>query len=216
MSAFTIFSTPRSGSTLLMRIIESFKYRCGGECKDLFYKLKDLHDLRKHPILQFEDHEGMFPAHRNYSNVDEWNFVSDMIYKKWLGVTDQISWGCKNVHLGTECSEKFQDLVTWIDSTFNDMCFIFLTRNTKDIISSMEEHLDWWIPSYVRYEADLEETLRSQKSAFMEAYEKVSKNSIFLNYNDLLNYDILQEKLKFAKIYIDRDHYNQQITLKLK
>lgn len=221
---FFIFATPRSRSTLLMRMLDkSSGVRCGGEMKNLLWDLKKIHGRRSEhfgrtpesfrPLSELEA-EKSFPSHLCHSSAEGWDSGIINLLKRWNGAWGERFWGMKDVHVGKRGLECAFPLWTWLLETMPTAKLIFLTRDFSETLASMASLESFFIPSYGSCSADLEKRLMRQREAFQAFGDFYQDSCIRLDSEDVLDYELLSAKL--GGIPLSREAHHEALSLKLR
>jgi hypothetical protein len=177
-SLLFIFSSPRSGSTLLISILDARdEIRMNGERRDFLWNLHDLHgnreELMRNSPKAFDDwqqqrEDGHCPSHINHSTDESWNGMVRSVLKAWINPPEDAKWwGMKDVHIGKACVQYAFALFSWIMEVMPDARMIFLTRDIDSIETSMGYHPEWWV-SYGKCPGAWRRNAAKQHSAFEE------------------------------------------------
>lgn len=226
-----IIAQGRSGSTLLLKLLNSINgYNICGENHGAISQLSAFYDsiLRTEKLipkaqgksLEYSELFDRPPRKDNYSgfewyNVYQLDFVEEKLRELIFGMFNPIEryrvWGFKEIRfgLGTIYNhfninyEKFSSELNLLKRLFPQAKFIFLTRDTKDLIKSA-----WWANN----PEQSKKTLEKQKYLFKE-YENSNLSFCYhVYYYDIINntknlqgmYNFLGEDFQIA-------HYNQAI-----
>lgn len=223
---FLIFSTPRSRSTLLMRILDSTPgVRCGGEKRDLLWSLKKLHAQRDELYAQtpaaFDTIEaqlsaGHFPSHLNHSTSASWGWAMRDLLRGWINPpVDASAWGMKDVHVAKNGHTFGFELWSWLQNTIPDLKIIFIMRPPSEVLSSMQKQGNWWIPSYRKCWTECAAGIALQQEAF-ESYHVLNPSStVLLQSADILDHHALSEALSPLGIPVDPIAHATQLAIKL-
>ena len=225
---FVIFGTPRSGSTLLIRMLNKMDgIACNGERRDFLWCLKGLYDhrsaLESRSPHSFEDLDTVverneFPSHHNKSTKDGWSIACENTLRAWCGGEGESgskAWGMKEVHVGKIGGQYLFQICDWLQGMVSGIKFIFLTRELEATLISMMKNPKWWIPAYASCAAGCERAIKTQKSAMSDYAALYPSSCIELDYKDLLNFETLQKKLKEVNIELSEEAWKQTINVKI-
>ena len=225
---FVIFSTPRSGSTLLMRMLNGMEgVVCNGERRDFLWSLKGLYDhraaLEAKSAHSFEDLDavvarGEFPSHHNGSTAEGWARACEDALRAWCGGFGEAgakAWGMKEVHVGKIGGQYLFQVCDWLQGMIPGVRFIFLTREIEAALLSMLGNAKWWIPSYAPCAAGCERALRTQTAAMRDYAALYPSACVELGYADLLEYGKVREKLEGVGILLDEGAWDKAVSVKI-
>lgn len=222
-----IFATPRSGSTLLIRLLNRIDgWSIAGEKLGLLRAVKATHDLRSalearsphafNSLFQ-QEHDGHFPSHHAPSSKAEWDAAARDMLMAWANGGSSRYWGMKEVHLAKHGFKYGISVWTWLMEIMPDVKFILLSRNVDDTEVSMGRNLKWWVPSYGSCIGACRRQVRQQTEAFDEFATLYPNNTLRLQYEQLLDYKTFNGLLeKFVGESIDKDRFDTVLKLKLR
>jgi hypothetical protein len=225
---FVIFSTPRSGSTLLMRMLNGMEgVVCNGERRDFLWSLKGLYDHRAALAAKsghsFEDLDavvarGEFPSHHNGSTEEGWAQACEDVLRAWCGGMGEAgakAWGMKEVHVGKAGGQYLFQVCDWLQGMIPGVRFIFLTRPIEQAVISMMGNAKWWIPSYAPCAAGCERALRTQSAAMRDYAALYPSACVEVGYGDLLEFDLVAAKLEAVGIELGREEWIEAVAVKI-
>jgi hypothetical protein len=221
-----IIAQGRSGSTLLLKLLNSINsYNICGENHGAISQLSAFYDsiLRTDKLipkaggknLEYSELFDRPPRKDSYSgfewyNVYQLNFIEDKLRELVFGMFNHSCenrvWGFKEIRfgLGTIYNnfninyDKFSSELNFLKQLFPQAKFVFLTRNTDDLVKSA-----WWAdnPEQSR------KTLEKQKYLFQEYENNNSDFCYRVYYHDLIN-----KTHRLEKMY---DFLGEEFDLKL-
>jgi Sulfotransferase family len=148
-----LISLPRSGSSLLMRILDRGKDTVfGGETRDLLLRVHAMHAFREEfklrcPIsitpLKETKEKKLFQAFLLRGESEAWDESIRGVLKAWAGCQPTTRfWGWKEVHIG-RYDEGIRAL-EWLMQLLPSIKFIYLQRDQNEVLRSMNERPKWW------------------------------------------------------------------------
>lgn len=225
---FVIFSTPRSGSTLLMRMLNGLDgVACNGERRDFLWSLKGLYEhragLEAKSAHSFEELDavvarGEFPSHHNGSTAEGWAAACEATLRAWCGGEGERgakAWGMKEVHIGKAGGQYLFQICDWLQGMIPGVRFIFLTRELEKALVSVLGNAKWWIPSYASCAAGCERALKTQQAAMRDYAALYPSACVELGYEDLLDFMKVREKLGMVGICIDEAAWEKAVAVKI-
>lgn len=149
MTPFFIISTPRSRSTLLMRMLDATAgVRCSGESTGLLAMLRKL-DAEPERVWHRHGSKETFPMHRQHVDTAAWREAVRAMLPAWVNPrSDDTHYGVRSSFLGREGWEKAVDEWSWLLETWPEAKIIFLGREQGEVEISMMMTSDLWRPAY--------------------------------------------------------------------
>lgn len=205
-----VFSSPRSGSTLAMRLL-NVPGECafGGESPELLWHLRGIHTAHKKartafprchlPLSELEGPSDFGAlANRVAGGSDQIHEGVRAIIKGWAGATSEPVFGWKEITIGSKGGGR--PLYDWLTKEVGAK-ILFLTRKTPQAAESILEmgscftHLGRDLPSIRR-------SLFTQHEDFKKAPNLPSLVR-HITYPDLLDRDTWADTLQWANIPLD-------------
>ena len=189
-----VFSAPRSGSTLLMRILAGVPgVKFGGEAADFWWRLKGMEAFREDWLREFPGAEedpavvaarGGFPGHYWPGAAEGWRRAVRDLAKARVGASPGcVAWGWKETGIGKLGGGE--ELFRWIHTVFPEAHLVFLLRDVEKVLVSMAGRLSWFIPQFAGCMGEAERLVKVQQASFAAyAAEEPGRTS-------LLDYDTL-------------------------
>ncbi len=217
-------SLPRSGSTLLMRLLNRVPgCKFGGETQRLFAAVKTLHEFRTHfcklrPIsgrsLEETKADKRFQPFLLHGSEEQWDAASRGVLEAWAGVDEDTRfWGWKEVHIcrypaGTE-------ILAWVARVLPDAQFIWLRRNPEDVHRSMAARPGWWTPTH-GHPHNYWRVLRNQEEGLRKFQESLPDRVWLLDYEDLTSEDFCQRLYERLGMELSESAWQEEIKLRLR
>ena len=202
-----LFSLPRSGSTLLQRILASHSKICTRS--EPWLLLPYFYTLKKSGIYTEYSHKICFNAIQDF--IAQLPKQSTDYYQELAKFATSLYRKCMKSYeiYFLEKTPRYYLIIPQIARAFPDSKFIFLFRNPLQILSSM---IETWSDKRLRLEEVYLDLFEGPK-LLAEGYEFIKDKSISLNYEELLAdpnkkiKDILTYlDLKYEKSIIDNFH----------
>jgi len=206
-----VFAMPRSGSTFLLRLLNScttatgLPVRINGEQRMLF----ELHSLFKAHCALPNVTRPTDVAFGNFTPFLQNNHLSSISYgilqfiKSLTGSGSGEVYGFKQVDYGFAHGDNYRTLVEFLDNNLG-FRFIFLTRDTGDVINSMRKRKNWWNEDRMT-----QKTLNRQAEQFNKAHT-TTRHSLSIEYNELLQYDTFTKAIEPYGLVITEETYNYE------
>lgn len=213
------FAMPRSGSTLLIRLLNRCKdsngkiIRYNGEC-DVLHHITAMH--RKfvhqdiHGVVSREEltEDKKFLSHYHHLSTEHiLGFISQIMHV-YCGASS--TWGWKNVNYGHDKSQFIEMLATTI-AMYPDVRFVFLTRDYSDCLQSVIQ-CGYWEELGVE---EIAKRLSAQEQNYHAALQLWKSRSCLINYSHLLSYNDFSQKLSSLGFEIEQEDYNSIIKRKM-
>ena len=209
-----LISTPRSGSTLLQRIINtSDQVRLSGESDGFISNLaKTWSKINKHVASNglnntwdiVTSDTKKFPAWWQAPGLEQQCAILKDFIQSFYQNRAGLRWGFKEVRLCKNAEDGVLEL-DFLKSLFPNADFIFLTRPIQQIQKSMIKRPDWWTTEEICSVSTQNPTITS----FGEKY------SSFLNFTDLSDFAKLRDFLNNKGVKISEGAYDKAIKLNL-
>jgi len=225
-SPLFVFSSPRSGSTLLVSILDGHgDITMNGERRDFLWSLRNLWDhrgaLQKNSPRAFlpideQVQQGNFPSHVNHSTEESWAEGVRALLRGWVnpGEGDRW-WGMKDVHVAKLGMGMGVEMWSWLQTVMPDARIVFLTRDTGAVERSMERTLAWWVPSYGNCIGNCMRKVKVQQNAFREYHALNPSTTALVDYEDLTDFARLQASLGTIGVKLDPEVHAERIAVRL-
>lgn len=213
------FAMPRSGSTLLMRLLnrcidsEGKTVKYNGECDVLhhitaMYRKFDHQDINGVVSRDELEEDTVFLSHYHHLNTATIKaFIAEIMHVYCGGGS---TWGWKNVNYGNDKKEFVKLLETTI-KMYPEVRFIFLTRNYSDCLQSMlrcgywEEYTD----------NEIAKKLSNQEAHFKAAIHLFTRRSLHIDYKQLLSYSHFKRVISELDLSIEEKQHDAIVKQKV-
>lgn len=216
-----IFALPRSGSTLLMRLLNRCFDEKGrpvvirGENRCIVQPLKRILEtfdyverMGQNASLEALENTGRFPSVWNVlPNRNSLRSWAQTALSLFLNVRTSGPFGFKETNIGTGTLEDLESTIAFCRELFPDVVIWHHLRARADVIASMEKCPPHWYgpPEKIRLR-----TSRQMKNLQSANHDAESW------YSDLMTYDDFSAKIAGPGMTIEREKYDEVMTLKLK
>jgi len=219
-----VVSAPRSGSTLLQRILMSsprisFSGETYGLLDDLYKTYCKSCEFKKKrkilpPDLDKRIELSKHPAWINMTDDGEWKRSFYYLLRGWSGYNPKIHdfWGWKEVRLVKDGDTGVLD---WLTSISDDLTIVILKRDFGDVLKSMLAKGDSWYGDYGKNDAKLESALRKQYNALSRFSENSFKNTYTIHYEDILRDDFHEYIFETVGIPVSHEAWKKEIKRKI-
>lgn len=217
-----VFSAPRSGSTLVMRILNQTPgVGFSGETRGFFWKLQKMHAERDNLLQQFPGADdpldrqlgqGAFPAWLQNSTEAGWTDAIRGLARAWAGGGER-AWGWKEVTEGRH-GHGFE-LYQWIHRIMPDALLVFLLRPVEEIMPSMMGRRGDFIPIFADCPAGCERKVREQHRSFREYAEENPEGCRMLDYREVLE-DFPGWSREHLGLEIPEEVWRKQLEIRVK
>jgi len=203
-SPIFLFSLPRSGSTLLQRILMAHKDIAS--VAEPWLLLPFLYTRKKEGVLAEYSHTGVYTALSDFiSNLPN----KELDFNEELGkfVTSLYEKFChNNEKYFLDKTPRYFYIIPEIENLFTDAKFIFLFRNPIQILSSIMQS---WDNNSFKHLYGLSNDLRNGPELLASGYKSIKNKSIALNYEDLVS----NPKSELMRIcdYLEIDFYPEML-----
>lgn len=191
------FATPRSGSTLLLRLLNrstntltGAQVRYNGELDVLSSWTNIVNQLlavdqNGEMSVNALNEDTSFLSHYHYEKVDTMIKHMAEFHRLWCGGVDD--WGWKLVNYGVFDYNSFSDNANALIKMYPGAQFITLTRSYNDTLASIKS-TDWWDEGFSN--EDLERRLFNQHANYKKLRQAFGGGRCHqLTYTDILDYD---------------------------
>lgn len=215
MSPVITFALPRSGSTLLVRLLNQCnvfdsvkKIRYNGEIDimhQFFEILVELNKIDENGVVDqsaLQD-DKLFLSHYHFRDSLETIGYLQELFRYYCGGQIKHCWGWKLVNYGYQ-KKDFNVLIDNIIELWPEVKFIFLDRDSDEIMRSVEK---------VEFFEDFTESkLEKQIANYQETINKHHDRCSLLSYEDMLDFSSFKEFVESMGWYISEKNYNKIIN----
>jgi hypothetical protein len=224
MTPVFLFSPPRSGSTLVMRMLMNSPRVCfGGETETVLWKTKDITEVRnkiekKNPSA----FKGIDTVLRDVNSHPAWvqsgteksvNEGARKMLEGWAGANenDHDFWGWKEISIGYKGSTG---MFEWIERVMPDAKMIFLFRNQIKTLSSLLAKRTWF-DWYGKCPSSMERTLATQTQTLLRYSRKSrNENAHIIYHEDVIKEEFPKKFLAQTGIEIPQSVWQEQVNIK--
>jgi len=210
MSPILIISSGRSGSTTLLRILNTFKgYNIKGENKDFVSNMIRAYDSilytnRKHRYKTYREYDRrrIKPCWYNSYNFEESKNNIKKTIKQFLNREGAPVWGCKEI--------RFAENRSYAEFKSNLKLFINLFPQTKIIFNIRENINNQAKSAWFKDNPDSINILKEHKTYYDKFMEENPKRCIMVSLEDMINNTKnFQNMYKFLGQKFNKDAYSK-------
>lgn len=179
--SIVIVTYGRSGSTLLMNILNNSGCMIYGENANFFYGLFKSYNsidelfknkLRYQPINPWFNNKEL---NKSSFIINTKNYIKDIYGEHNIIGFKEIRYDNRYI----DTYDNFEKYLHFLELLFDDILFVFNTRNLDDVKKSK-----WW--KYMDYDS-FKELLVESESRFFRYFQKHKENTFHITYDDVIN-----------------------------